>query len=182
MMLLLVVLLGMYLREIRTESIDLPLKYPLFRKEGARGRFTISTYPKPISPSFQYGLFQHSRRGCSDKTNRHDLRMFLYFQPQFLLRFLNNPPKSLGKSRRFFEYLEKPLLLKSDLYKAVTILLGQSEIGRSYSIGFLSNLIYPQWQWWFVYSADDNNRPYSHNAMECHDKKKAKTHRVLTAL
>ena len=42
--------------------------------------------------------------------------------------------------------------------------------------------LYPQWQWWFVCSADDNNRPYSHNAMECHDKKKAKTHRVLTAL
>ncbi len=39
MMLLLVVLLEIYLRELRTESIYLPIKYPLFRKEGARGRF-----------------------------------------------------------------------------------------------------------------------------------------------
>ena len=39
MMLLLVILLGIYLRELRTESIYLPLKSPLFRKEGARGRF-----------------------------------------------------------------------------------------------------------------------------------------------
>ena len=39
MMWLLVVLLEIYLRELRTESIYLPLKYPLFRKEGVRGRF-----------------------------------------------------------------------------------------------------------------------------------------------
>ena len=39
MMLLLVVLLEIYLRELRTESIYLPIKYPLFCKEGARGRF-----------------------------------------------------------------------------------------------------------------------------------------------
>ena len=39
MMLLLVILLGIYLRELRTESIYLPIKYPLFRKEGAGGRF-----------------------------------------------------------------------------------------------------------------------------------------------
>lgn len=37
MMLLLVVLLEIYLRELRTESIYLPIKYPLFRKEGAGG-------------------------------------------------------------------------------------------------------------------------------------------------
>ena len=121
-------------------------------------------------------------RGYSDKTHRHDLRMFLYFQPQFLLRFLNNPPKNLGKLRLFFEYLEKPLLPKNDRYKVVTILHGQNEIGTSYSIGFPLNQVYSQWQSWFVYNADDNNRPYSHNVMECHDKKKAKTHRVLTAL
>ena len=42
--------------------------------------------------------------------------------------------------------------------------------------------LYPQSQWWFVYSADDNNHPYSHNAAECRDKRKAKTHLVLTAL
>ena len=34
MMLLLVILLGIYLRELRTESIYLPIKYPLFTKEG----------------------------------------------------------------------------------------------------------------------------------------------------
>ena len=40
MMLLLVILLGIYLRELRTESIYLPIKSPpLFRKEGAGGRF-----------------------------------------------------------------------------------------------------------------------------------------------
>ena len=38
-MLLLVVLLEIYLRELRTESIYLPIKSPLFRKERARGRF-----------------------------------------------------------------------------------------------------------------------------------------------
>ena len=39
MMFLLVILLEIYLRELRTESIYLPIKYPLFRKEGAGGRF-----------------------------------------------------------------------------------------------------------------------------------------------
>ena len=39
MMLVLVVLLEIYLRELRTESIYLPIKSPLFRKERARGRF-----------------------------------------------------------------------------------------------------------------------------------------------
>ena len=34
MMLLLVVLLGMYLRELRTESIYLPLKYPPLSQRG----------------------------------------------------------------------------------------------------------------------------------------------------
>ena len=37
MMLLLVVLLGIYLLELRTESIYLPIKYPLFCKEGVGG-------------------------------------------------------------------------------------------------------------------------------------------------
>ena len=46
MMLLLVVLLEIYLREPRTESIYLPLKSPLFRKEGAGGDLTIPTYLK----------------------------------------------------------------------------------------------------------------------------------------
>lgn len=39
MTLVLMILLGIYLIELRTESIYLPLKYPLFRKEGGRGRF-----------------------------------------------------------------------------------------------------------------------------------------------
>ena len=98
---------------------------PSFAKRGLGGDLTTSTYPKPISPSFQYVLFQHSMRGYSDKTHRHDLRMFLYFQPQFLLRFLNNPQKSPGKLPLFFESLEKRLLLKSDPYKVVAILHGQ---------------------------------------------------------
>ena len=121
-------------------------------------------------------------QGCSDKKRRHVSRISLYFQPLFLLRFLSNPLKSLGRSQLFSECLEKPLLLKSDRYKVVTILHAQSVIGMSYSIGFLLSQVYPQLQSWFVYSAGDNNRPYSHNAMECHDKKKAKTHPVLTAL
>ena len=54
MMLLLVILLGIYLRELRTESIYLPIKSPpLFRKEGAGGRFNYSNLfkinlPKPL--------------------------------------------------------------------------------------------------------------------------------------
>ena len=51
MMLLLVILLGIYLRELRTESIYLPLKSPLFRKEGAGGDLTTATYLKLISPN-----------------------------------------------------------------------------------------------------------------------------------
>ena len=44
MMLLLVVLLEIYLRELRTESIYLPIKSPLFRKEGVRGRFNYRRF------------------------------------------------------------------------------------------------------------------------------------------
>ena len=39
MILLLVILLGIYLRELRTENVYGAIKLPLFRKEGARGRF-----------------------------------------------------------------------------------------------------------------------------------------------
>ena len=39
MILLLVILLGIYLRELRTENVYEAIKLPLFRKEGARGRF-----------------------------------------------------------------------------------------------------------------------------------------------
>jgi len=53
MMLVLVVLLEIYLRELRTESIYLPIKSPLFRKERARGRFNYCNlfkinFPHPI--------------------------------------------------------------------------------------------------------------------------------------
>ena len=51
MMLLLVILLGIYLIELRTESIYLPIKYPLFCKEGAGGDLTIPIYRKLISPN-----------------------------------------------------------------------------------------------------------------------------------
>ena len=39
MILLLVILLGIYLRELRTENVYEAIKLPLFRKEGAGGRF-----------------------------------------------------------------------------------------------------------------------------------------------
>jgi len=53
MMLLLVVLLGMYLRGLRTANIYEAIKLPLFRKEGAGGRFNYSNLfkinlPKPL--------------------------------------------------------------------------------------------------------------------------------------
>ena len=51
MMLLLVILLGIYLIELRTESIYLPLKSPLFRKEGGRGRFNYSNLFKINLPN-----------------------------------------------------------------------------------------------------------------------------------
>ena len=51
MTLVLMILLGIYLLELRTESIYLPLKSPLFRKEGAGGDLTIPIYRKLISPN-----------------------------------------------------------------------------------------------------------------------------------
>ena len=51
MMLLLVVLLGMYLRGLRTANIYEVIKLPLFRKEGLRGDLTIPIYLKLISPN-----------------------------------------------------------------------------------------------------------------------------------
>ena len=53
MMLLLVILLGIYLRELRTENVYEAIKLPLFRKEGAGGRFNYSNLfkinlPKPL--------------------------------------------------------------------------------------------------------------------------------------
>ncbi len=60
MMLLLVVLLETYLRELRTESIYLPIKYPLFCKEGARGRFNYFNLSKinfPIISIWAFSAF-----------------------------------------------------------------------------------------------------------------------------
>jgi len=42
------------LRGLRAESIYLPIKYPLFRKEGAGGDLTTATYLKLISPTPLY--------------------------------------------------------------------------------------------------------------------------------
>ena len=56
-MLLLVVLLEIYLRELRTGNIYLPIKYPLFRKEGARVRFNYCNLFKITSLHTKEGLF-----------------------------------------------------------------------------------------------------------------------------
>ena len=53
MMWLLVILLGIYLRELRTENVYEAIKLPLFRKEGAGGRFNYCNLfkinlPKPL--------------------------------------------------------------------------------------------------------------------------------------
>ena len=54
MMLLLVILLGMYLRDLRTENVYGLLSSPLFCKEGAGGDLTTATYLKLISPTPLY--------------------------------------------------------------------------------------------------------------------------------
>ena len=59
MMLLLVVLLGIYLRELRTENVyGRAIKLPLFRKEGAGGRFNYSNLSQINS------LISLSKRGA----------------------------------------------------------------------------------------------------------------------
>ena len=63
MMLLLVILLGIYLRELRTESIYLPLKSPLFRKEGARGRFYDFNLSKTSFPIISICAFSAFKAG-----------------------------------------------------------------------------------------------------------------------
>ena len=63
MMLLLVVLLEIYLRELRTESIYLPIKYPLFRKEGARGRFYDFNLSKTNFPIISICAFSAFKAG-----------------------------------------------------------------------------------------------------------------------
>ncbi len=51
MMLLLVILLGIYLIELRTENVYGVLSSPLFRKEGAGGRFNYSNLSQINSPN-----------------------------------------------------------------------------------------------------------------------------------
>ena len=63
MILLLVILLGIYLRELRTESIYLPLKSPLFRKEGARGRFNYFNLSKTNFPIISICAFSAFNAG-----------------------------------------------------------------------------------------------------------------------
>ena len=59
MMLLLVVLLEIYLRELRTENVYGLLSSPLFCKERAGGDLTTATYLKLISltPLYKRGAF-----------------------------------------------------------------------------------------------------------------------------
>ena len=59
MMLLLVVLLEIYLRELRTENVYEAIKLPLFRKEGVGGRFNYSNLSKINLPNLftKEGLF-----------------------------------------------------------------------------------------------------------------------------
>ena len=51
MMLLLMILLGIYLRELRTENVYEAIKLPLFRKEGVGGRFNYSNLFKINLPN-----------------------------------------------------------------------------------------------------------------------------------
>jgi len=54
MILLLVILLGIYLRELRTENFYRLLSSPSFVKRGPGGDLIISTYLKLISPTPLY--------------------------------------------------------------------------------------------------------------------------------
>ena len=63
MMLLLVVLLETYLRELRTKSIYLPIKYPLFCKEGARGIFNYFNLSKINFPIISICAFSAFNAG-----------------------------------------------------------------------------------------------------------------------
>ena len=50
MILLLVILLGIYLRELRTDNVYEAIKLPLFLKEGAGGRFNYFNLSKTNFP------------------------------------------------------------------------------------------------------------------------------------
>lgn len=64
MMLLLVILLGIYLRELRTENVyGRAIKLPLFRKEGAGGRFNYFNLSKTNFPIISICAFSEFNAG-----------------------------------------------------------------------------------------------------------------------
>ena len=63
MILLLVVLLGMYLKGLRTANIYEAIKLPLFRKEGARGRFNYFNLSKTNFPIISICAFSAFKAG-----------------------------------------------------------------------------------------------------------------------
>lgn len=64
MMWLLVVLLGIYLRELRTENVyGRAIKLPLFRKEGAGGRFNYFNLSKTNFPIISICAFSAFKAG-----------------------------------------------------------------------------------------------------------------------
>lgn len=63
MMWLLVVLLGIYLRELRTENVYEAIKLPLFRKEGVRGRFNYFNLSKNNFPIISIWTFSAFKAG-----------------------------------------------------------------------------------------------------------------------
>ena len=68
MTLVLMILLGIYLLELRTESIYLPLKSPLFRKEGAGGDSLLQLIQNQFPHHFNMGFFSIQ---CGDVVIRH---------------------------------------------------------------------------------------------------------------
>ena len=63
MILLLVILLGIYLRELRTENVYGAIKLPLFRKEGAGGRFNYFNLSKTNFPIISICAFSAFNAG-----------------------------------------------------------------------------------------------------------------------
>ena len=63
MMLLLVILLGIYLRELRTANVYEAIKLPLFRKEGVRGRFNYFNLSKTNFPIISICAFSAFNAG-----------------------------------------------------------------------------------------------------------------------
>ena len=57
MMLLLVILLGIYLRELRTENVYEAIKLPLFRKEGGGGDLLFQSIQNQFPHHFNMGVF-----------------------------------------------------------------------------------------------------------------------------